>query len=248
MYAAKGEPAILKYLIEKGADINERDNEGKTALMEAVGSYGEQRIQAIKMLLKNGAKVDEASGKGETALIMAAKRHDAETVRLLLEKGSGVSAADKQGKTAWTYAFEGGDTAVIKLLENKGSPRALKGATWEGYVSEQKEEFIKVVSENKEWMELWVRAFGRKAPDVDFERYAVACVFLGHSASWMYGIEFNTPYVRDRKLMISYSLIELQLRLTGPFKAGGQYRMTVYERPKGLEMVLEGHQRFKEFP
>lgn len=240
MHAAKGDPATVKFLIEKGAGIDAKDNGGRTALMEAVESFSERRMQTIGVLLESGANVDAAGNKGETALILAARKHDARAVRVLLEKGSAVNAADRQGKTAWTYAVEGGCASVMELLEKKGALRVLNGATWEGNVSEQKEEFIKVVPDGKEWTELWARAFGKKAPDVDFERYAVACVFLGHSASWLYGIEFGTPWVRDQQLVIAYSLIEVQLRLSGPFKAGGQYRMTVYERARGLEMVLEG--------
>lgn len=241
MYAVAGEPGIVKYLIAKGADVNAKDNEGKTALMAAVDSFEDSKLQIVKLLLANRADCNSANDKGETALIMAAKRGETETVRALLGKGSDVAAIDKQGKTAWAYAFQGGHAAVTGLLEKKGSPKAYDGVTWEGNSSDQKEEFVKVVGTKEEWAGLWKRAFGKPAPDMDFEHYAVACVFLGHSASWLYSIEIGKPQVRDNRLVISYGLIDviLELRLSGPFRAGGQYRMMVFEKRQGLEMMLE---------
>ncbi len=239
IYAAAGEPGMVKYLIAQGADVNAKDNEGKTALMAAVESFEESKLQTVKLLLEHGADCNAVGDKGETALIMAAKWGDIETVQMLLEKGSNVAAQDEQSKTAWTYAFEGAHSAVTGLLEKKGSPKAYDGVTWEGNSSNQEEEFIKVVGTKQEWANLWTRAFDKPAPDMDFEHYAVACVFLGHSASWLYSIELGKPDVRDNRLVIPYVLIDVMLRLSGPFRAGGQYRMTVFEKRQGLDMILE---------
>ena len=239
MYAAAGGSGIVKYLVAKGADVNIKDKEGKTALMAAVESFDESKLQTIKLLLGHHADCNAANDKGETALIIAAKRGDTETVRMLLEKGSALAAQDKQGKTAWTYAFEGAHSTVTGLLEKKGSPRAYNGVTWEGNSSNQKEEFIKVVGTKEEWAGLWKRAFDKTVPDMDFEHYAVACVFLGHSASWLYSIKLGKPQQRDNRLVISYGLIDVMLRLSGPFRAGGQYKMMVFEKKKGVEMILE---------
>ncbi len=119
-----------------------------------------------------------------------------------------------------------------------------EGMEWEGYLSDQKEKFVKVVVKKVEWDELWKRAFDKPAPEVDFENYAVACVFLGHSADWLYNIGFDKPYERDNMLIIPFGLAEIILRLSGPFKASGQYHMKVFKKQKGVEMVLEDTSRY----
>ncbi len=116
---------------------------------------------------------------------------------------------------------------------------AAAGQEWRGFVSQQKEEFIQVVTAPQEWTALWQRAFDQPAPAVDFERHAVACVFLGHSASWLFAIAFENPRVRGDTLVIPYGLIEMVLELSGPFKAGGQYAMKVFEKREGYRMLLE---------
>lgn len=114
-----------------------------------------------------------------------------------------------------------------------------EGMEWKGHISDQKDEFIKVVVNKTEWDELWKRAFGKSSPEVDFENFAVACVFLGHSADWLYHIGFGTPYMRDSLLVIPFELAELILELSAPFKASGQYHMKVFPKRKGLEIILE---------
>lgn len=124
--------------------------------------------------------------------------------------------------------------------------KTYEGMEWEGHISDQKEEFIKVVVDKKEWDELWTCAFDKPAPELDFENYAVACVFLGHSADWLYSIGFGKPYERDNMLVIPFDLAEIILELSGPFKASGQYHMKVFKKQQGFEMVIENtHGPFK---
>lgn len=110
---------------------------------------------------------------------------------------------------------------------------------WKGSISNQKTKYIKFITDNEEWVELWKRAFDKKAPEIDFAHYAVACVFLGYEADWLYGIGFGEPFKRGNFLIIPYSLSEIILELAGPFKASGQYLMKVFKKEKGLEMILE---------
>ncbi|MBA4417418.1 MAG: hypothetical protein C0392_05870 [Syntrophus sp. (in: bacteria)] len=239
MYAAAGEFNMVKYLVEKGADVNIRDNEDKTALMAAVESFNKSNISSIRFLIEKGADCNGTNSKGETALILASKRGDADIVRVLLEKGSNVSEKDKTGKTAWIYAVEGSHGAIISLLKKAGTTQDYEGMEWKGHLSNQKVKFIKAVETKEEWNALWGRAFDKPAPDIDFNNYFVACVFLGHSADWLYSIWFNKPVVRGNQLVITYGLGEIMLKMSGPFKAGGQYHMKVIKRMKGLMPLLE---------
>ncbi|HPC85101.1 MAG TPA: hypothetical protein P5238_02995 [Smithellaceae bacterium] len=110
---------------------------------------------------------------------------------------------------------------------------------WKGNVSNQKDEFIKVVETRMEWNDLWLRAFDKPAPKVDFKKYVVACVFLGHQADWLYSIGFDEPVRRGDVWAIPYGLTEIVLELAKPYKASGQYAMKVFAKRKGAEMILE---------
>jgi len=110
---------------------------------------------------------------------------------------------------------------------------------WKGSESLQKEPFVKIVDTREEWSALWGRAFQKSAPDVDFDRSVVACVFLGHEAEWLYSIFIGEPVRRGQAWIISYGLAEIVLDLSGPFKARGQYAMRLLEKKKDAPMILE---------
>ena len=239
MLAADGDLALVKYLVEKGADVNLQDDHGNTALMKAVESYQEANVSIMQYLIGRGADVNTANHKGETALILAVKRGNADMVSLLVEKGSALSPKDKDGKSAWSYAAEGSSPALVGLLEKAGAIQDYLGMEWKGNASRQKEKFVKIVETQKEWSDLWERAFEKPAPRMDFEKYVVACVFLGHDARWLYSIGFSGPEHRDGKLVVAYSLHDVMLRLSGPFRAGGQYHMRVFEKAKNVPIILE---------
>lgn len=124
---------------------------------------------------------------------------------------------------------------TIPIPVNKG------GMEWEGHLSRQGEELVTVITNGKEWNALWQRAFGAPAPVLDFEKYGVACVFLGFHADWLYGIQLGEPCLEGDLQVIPYDLIEIILELQGPFRASGQYHMKAYEKKKGYGMIaLQG--------
>ena len=118
-------------------------------------------------------------------------------------------------------------------------PAATQSMAWKGSISNQKEAFIKVVETQEQWSELWRRAFDKKAPNIDFRKHVVACVFLGHSADWLYSISFGNPFMRNNQLIIPFGLAEIILELSGPFKASGQYSMKVFEKKKDIKIIME---------
>ncbi|MEA5114219.1 MAG: hypothetical protein VB050_09325 [Geobacteraceae bacterium] len=118
-------------------------------------------------------------------------------------------------------------------------PRLKGSMDWEGFISRQRAEVLTVITDSGEWTELWKSSFERPAPPVDFDRYAVACVFLGYNADWLYDIHIGDPRAEKTILHIPYGLNEIILELSGPFRASGQYRMKAIEKKKGYGMVLE---------
>jgi hypothetical protein len=110
---------------------------------------------------------------------------------------------------------------------------------WEGFISRQGEELLTVITDDREWSDLWKAAFDRPAPRVDFGKYAVACVFLGVTADWLYDIHIGEPRAEKNIMHIPYGLSEIIIELSGPFRASGQYRMKAIEKKKGFGMLLE---------
>ena len=78
-----GDVEALKELLQGGADKDERDDEGRTALHFACG-YGE--IACSEELIKAGADVDAKDGNDNTPLHYAAGYGQAEAIKLLLNK------------------------------------------------------------------------------------------------------------------------------------------------------------------
>jgi hypothetical protein len=121
-------------------------------------------------------------------------------------------------------------------------------AEWEGKESAVGEPLDIVVTDGGEWRRLWRRAFDKDAPEMDFDRFFVACVFLGHRAGWWYSISLGDPAVKGEALEVGYGLV--MLKVDAPpsvFKNPGfrgQYRMKAFPKRGGLKPVLR--MEFKE--
>ena len=239
MRAAAADDDMVKYLVGKHADVNSRDYEGNTALIKAAGSFYSTADVTVRYLLENSADPNAANKDGETALILAAKRGRTVMAETLLAKGAAVFPKDKAGKTALVYAMEGGYNDIAARLTKAGAARDYKGMKWSAFVSKQKEPFIKVVDNAQEWHALWRRAIEKTAPDIDFDKYVVACVFLGYYAKWLYAINIGEPVMEDGRMVVPYGLLDIELRLSGPFEASGQYAMKVLEKKPGVSYVVE---------
>jgi ankyrin repeat protein len=136
MYAALSNyPECIKLLLDKGADLNQVDDEGLTALHLCVAA---RNTAAASMLLACGAIVDShAYGGGVTPLQEAARKGNHEYLRLLLEKGANVHYAhDSNSKTALMYAAVGGNVECVRLLLDARAnleSRSTQGNTALGY-------------------------------------------------------------------------------------------------------------------
>ena len=96
MYAAYcATDEVVSFLIKKGAKVNSKNEEGKTALM-----YGPSKV-----LINAGADVNAKDNKGKTALMYAAYGRAKGSVDLLIKNKAKVNAKDNGGDTALLYAI-----------------------------------------------------------------------------------------------------------------------------------------------
>jgi ankyrin repeat protein len=116
--AGEGRTEIVKYLIEKGADVNFRGREwGHTPLHEAA-SRGFDDV--IEVLLEAGADPKVKDRNGYTAFAIAALGGQIDAAEALLER-SDVDAADNYGNTLLMAATTTGQTEAIRWLVGKGA-------------------------------------------------------------------------------------------------------------------------------
>jgi ankyrin repeat protein len=111
-------PTEISALIAGGADVNQRNRYGMTALMWAAFDAGPD---VTRTLLAAGAKVDLADEDGDTALMNAAAFNDHfEVIEMLLEAGADASTRNNDGQTALDHAKMNPDSAaekrIVKLL------------------------------------------------------------------------------------------------------------------------------------
>ncbi|KAL9041550.1 MAG: hypothetical protein Q9214_004069, partial [Letrouitia sp. 1 TL-2023] len=96
LYPNHRDQAIVRLLLERGADPNHRDSQSRRALHLAA-LYGEP--DTVEILLKFGATVEE-DDDAETPLMTASEGHNPPIVRCLLQHGASVNRRDSQGKSA----------------------------------------------------------------------------------------------------------------------------------------------------
>lgn len=96
------EKEILMSLLDHGAKVDARDEDGATALI--YGSANCKRGEIVQVLLRAGANPNAAANNGYTGLIAAAESGNEVAVRELLLKGADVNAKNSEGETALSIA------------------------------------------------------------------------------------------------------------------------------------------------
>lgn len=85
---------LIDYFLAKGVDVNKKDNEGNTVLINAAGG---RDAALITTLVAKTANINAVNDKGESALTKAVANSSAEVVALLLKNGADIKVADKDG-------------------------------------------------------------------------------------------------------------------------------------------------------
>ncbi|KAK7413654.1 hypothetical protein QQX98_007436 [Neonectria punicea] len=116
--------AILKMLIKAGADLEQPDSNGNTALIKVVQppdnlTFGGLHVPALKGVLDAGADVNTATRLGDTPLhVVADKNQDLEAVRLLIKHGADANQRNNKGETPFHIFMSSSNYVRNSDIEN----------------------------------------------------------------------------------------------------------------------------------
>jgi ankyrin repeat protein len=120
-----GDTPTISLFLSKGIDINAKDNEGLTALINSI--FNVNRSVTIQ-LLERGADPDLVGALGLTAVSAAVTYGDNESVMAILKRANNINTRDNDGNTAlmWAVYNEHDNVAIIQALLDKGADVNLK--------------------------------------------------------------------------------------------------------------------------
>lgn len=115
---------LLSYFIEKGVDINQADNNGSTAFINAASR---NTLESVEFLSKNVKSINTVNNKGESALSLAVRYNSPEVVRFLIDKNADATIIDATGNHLGYYLLQSYNSknpeafeAKLALLQSKG--------------------------------------------------------------------------------------------------------------------------------
>lgn len=111
------EMAIL--LMERGANVNLKNNAGETALFEAA----ENSLEMVELLVDRGADIHMKDDDGYTALTHAVSRNQLDIVKFMVSQGASVQELQDPGSNLlWVAAGYGATDVVSYLIEQRLDP------------------------------------------------------------------------------------------------------------------------------
>jgi tetratricopeptide (TPR) repeat protein len=137
--ASLGDLIIVKAMLDKGVDVDDRDDFDNTPLISAAG---EGQVEVIKLLLERGAELEAQNYLGFSALTRAADRGHFDAVKLLLDRGSDLNMEQSKAgyfriqdgeisqkvirRTGLMCAARSGHVDIVKLLIARGADVTVK--------------------------------------------------------------------------------------------------------------------------
>ncbi|KAI4386630.1 hypothetical protein MLD38_004547 [Melastoma candidum] len=124
--ARKGDSKAVRRILERGASINGRDQNGWTALHRA--SF-KGHVDVVQILIEKGIDIDAKDADGYTALHCATESGHTDVVALLVKKGADVASRTNKGLTARQIAELLDYAGIKRMLVHGGATKETAGDT-----------------------------------------------------------------------------------------------------------------------
>jgi ankyrin repeat protein len=112
---------IVKYLIQKGANLNTLYKDNQNILHVAVITECEDKgaFMIVEVLVHSGVEINLQDKYGNTSLWYACIYHaiNLNTINYLLESGANMNLKNKYGVNTYTSAKENNEYELLKMLE-----------------------------------------------------------------------------------------------------------------------------------
>ena len=108
---------LSRVLIEGGADINTKNNDGNTPLLLSII---QNNTEISRLLIEKGADIYAKNNNDSTPLLASTIKNNTEISRLLIERGADVNAKNKNGITPLYLAIKKNNSEIIQFLINNG--------------------------------------------------------------------------------------------------------------------------------
>jgi uncharacterized protein len=111
--AARGDTESVLQLLEDGADVNERDSDGRTPVMTATRG---NHVETVRALIEAGADIDLQDDRLDNPFLYAGAEGLLDILRLTIDAGADPTITNRFGGTALIPASERGHVEVVEEL------------------------------------------------------------------------------------------------------------------------------------